>query len=865
MHAQNLTRTEARSRARLISDVSYAMEIDLRDAERPESEAFPTRTRIVFSAESPEPIFLDYEAESVGRVELNGANLPLAETVRPGRIHLTPRAGQNTVLVEGLSRYSRSGEGLHRFVDPADGKTYLYSQYEPADCRRVFPTFEQPDLKATYELTLLGPSGWVLESNAPAASRESADGGDRVTFERTALFSTYITTILAGPYAVAEDVCPAMGPGTQEIRMRLFCRDSIRELMDADLLFETTKKGLAYFQDLFGMPYPWGAKYDQAFVPEYNLGAMENPGLVTFTEEYLYRGAPSALQIESRANTLLHEMAHMWFGDLVTMAWWDDLWLKESFADFMGTLAVAEALERPESWVTFANRRKAWAYVMDQGPSTHPIVADIPDLEAARQNFDGITYAKGASVLKQLVAYAGRDAFMAAARTYFERHAFGNARLADLLDILTETTGKNMALWSALWLQTSGVSRLSLSVRTGDDGRISSATLRQEGVDPVSGIPVVRPHTLRIGRYSAEGDAMVRTWSAEVSLEGLSAEVPGLIGQPALKGPEFLLVNDDDLTYATVRFEGQTLAALLENVHRVADPLAQAVILSNLWEMVRHGALAARDFVPAALRVAEAADEIGLVTVLLQRAVIAATRFAPVADRALLMGMIADAAWVGMEDPETPQPFAHQYAQTAASLARTVRTEDAADLIAGRRPAAERALDEDLTWAFVVALTAAGRMSAEEITARYEAKPSTAADRMRRQALAALPGAENKTSVWDEAWGQESLSNDAVSALAAGFGMGTASVLDPIRADYTSRLLPTWSSRSQEIASRLIRGFFPHDLDADGRGSHPFVDALESWLADNAEAPAALKRLLAEELHEARLQLAAQQRGRDGV
>ncbi|GAA1348601.1 aminopeptidase N [Falsarthrobacter nasiphocae] len=871
MHAQNLSRSEAQRRAQIISNVSYEMFIDVRSAVEADCPHFGSETVIRFTASRAEDIFADYEAESVRRVVVNGVEQDLSEAVRPGRVHFRTEAGPNEVVIAGRSLYSRSGEGMHRYVDPADGETYLYTQYEPADCRRVFATFEQPDLKATYTLTLTGPRGWVLESNAPAAHREPFEDGDRVVFETTATFSTYITTILAGPYHVAEDLYTAdlatpETPDAHDIRLRLFCRKAISDLLDADLIFEQTKKGLTYFQDLFGSAYPWGGKYDQAFVPEYNLGAMENPGLVTFTEEYLYRGEASELQIESRANTILHEMAHMWFGDLVTMHWWDDLWLKESFADYMGTLAVAEALDRPESWVTFANRRKAWAYVMDQGPTTHPIVADIPDLEAARQNFDGITYAKGASVLKQLVAHAGEEAFTRAARAYFARHAFGNARLADLLAALSESTGKDMSRWAALWLQTSGVSRLTLTLTPDTDrATIAKAVLSQSSTDPLTGISVVRPHTLALGRYELSGGSYQRTWSERVTLEGASLEIPELAGTPLPSEASFILVNDDDLTYATVQFDKRTLAVLVEHAHEIADPLAQAVVLSNLWEMVRAASLPAREFVRMALRVVASGAEIGLATVLLQRALVAARRYAPVHEREALFQEIADDAWRGLDSAETSSALATEYALAVAALARTTRTEDARALLAGEHTAPSLTMDEDVTWQLVAGLASAGLVDEDEIEARYAAKPSAAAERMRRQALAARPGAENKRRVWDEAWGDASLSNDAVSALAAGFARDEAKVLDPIRSGYADLLLGIWGSRSQEIASRLVGGFFPADLDVDTLGSHPFVSRMNEWMEANREAPAALRRLLSEHIHAAELQLAAQRRAKDGI
>lgn len=411
-------------------------------------------------------------------VTLNGTALDPAAVFDGTRVALDSLAeGENVLVVDARCAYSRTGEGMHRFVDPEDGEVYLYTQYEPADARRVFANFEQPDLKAPYRFRVTAPEGWRVWSNG---AEESHEGGEW-RFAETKPISTYITTVVAGPYHyVTDHYSRTFEDGsTLEIPLGAMCRKGLARHFDADDVFLITKQGLDFFHDHFDYPYPFG-KYDQAFVPEYNLGAMENPGLVTFREEYIYRGKVTTASYERRANVILHEMAHMWFGDLVTMSWWDDLWLKESFADFMGSFSMVEATRFTNGWITFANNRKAWAYRADQLPSTHPVTADIRDLEDAKLNFDGITYAKGASVLKQLVAYVGRDAFLEGARRYFKQHAYGNTRLGDLLSVLADTSGRDMTAWSRAWLQTAGVNSLTPVLSYDSEGRIAELAVVQE-------------------------------------------------------------------------------------------------------------------------------------------------------------------------------------------------------------------------------------------------------------------------------------------------------------------------------------------------------------------------------------------------
>ncbi|PRH76796.1 aminopeptidase N, partial [Streptomyces solincola] len=587
MPLENLTREEARERAALLSVDGYEVALDLRSAVGEgggeEPRTFRSVTTLRFTCAAPgADSFADLIAPSVHSVVLNGRELDPAEVFDGARITLPGLAEQNTLVVDARCAYSRTGEGMHRFVDPEDGEVYLYTQYEPADARRVFANFEQPDLKAPYRFTVTAPEGWSVWGNGAEESRE----GGVWRFAGTAPISTYITCVVAGPYHHVTDVYRRDGI---EIPLGAMCRRSLARHFDADDVFLITKQGFDFFHDNFDYPYPFG-KYDQAFVPEYNLGAMENPGLVTFREEYVYRGKVTRAAYERRANVILHEMAHMWFGDLVTMVWWDDLWLKESFADFMGSFVLAEATRFTDSWVTFANSRKSWAYRADQLPSTHPITADIRDLEDAKLNFDGITYAKGAAVLKQLVAYAGREAFFEGARRYFKRHAYGNTRLEDLLAVLEETSGRDMRAWSRSWLETTGVNALTPLVTCDAEGRITELAVEQDG-------EVLRPHRAAVGLYRLDGGELVRYARAEADVTGARTVVAGLAGE---RRPDLVLVNDDDLTYCKIRFDERSLETLRGHLGALSDPLARALCWSALWNMTRDALMPARDFVAAA-------------------------------------------------------------------------------------------------------------------------------------------------------------------------------------------------------------------------------------------------------------------------
>ncbi|MFD9680577.1 aminopeptidase N [Rhodococcus sp. NPDC059969] len=809
MSTANLNRSEVAERSRIIDVTGYRVELDLRSAADSASKTFSTVTTIDLTS-SAESTWLDFIGAAVDSVEVDGASIPVEYD--GSRIVLRGLGGSNVVRVAAHGHYSRSGEGLHRFVDDADDQTYLYTQYEPADARRVFACFEQPDLKAPFTFEVTAPDGWEVLSNQPATQTLSVDGAQRVTFAPTLPISTYITAIAAGPY---HRVASSWSRGELTVELGALCRASLAPHLDADNVFDITRQGLDFYAEHFDYPYPFG-KYDQIFVPEYNLGAMENPGLVTFTEAYVFRGTATDEQHQRRANTILHEMAHMWFGDLVTMVWWDDLWLKESCADFMGSLVSAEATRFTDAWVAFAIKRKAWAYLQDQLPTTHPIVADIVDLEAAKLNFDGITYAKGASVLKQLVAFVGRDAFFEAARRYFKAHAYGNTTLVDLLDVLAETSGRDVREWARIWLQTTGVSTLSL-----------------DGTDVVQTDP--RPHRLAVGiyDYNESGD-LVRTERVELDITESRTSVnlpPGAL----------TLLNDEDLTYAKVRLDAESLSTVETSLDRVSDPLARGVIWSSLWNSVRDAQLSVFRYLDMVERFAPAETDLAILSSILTDAHYAVLHYVPKSLRPNVSAGWLETTWKAVfeAEPESGRQLAWARALSAAAAVNDARADELRSILDGNCPGpVGLALDPDLRWALWIALSAIGHASVSDFDGELS-KDSTSAGRTAYvRAVASIPDAATKAAAWASATTDGSLSNDRLDATIAGFRSGTdASLIEGYADEYFSSLGKWWSERSIEIARRLVNGLFPAADD---------TAAVDSWIQANTEAPASLRRLVLE-------------------
>ncbi|MFF1656997.1 aminopeptidase N [Streptomyces sp. NPDC058255] len=843
MPGENLSRDEARERAALLSVDSYEVSLDLRSAvgdTQPEGSVDAPRTfRSVTTlrfrcAEPGATSFADLIAPSVTAVSLNGKDLDPGEVFDGSRIRLEDLAAENELVVDAQCAYSRTGEGMHRFVDPEDGEVYLYTQYEPADSRRVFANFEQPDLKAPFRFEVRAPEGWTVWSNGAG---ELSDGVWR--FAETKPISTYITAVAAGPYHyVTDSYSRTFDDGTTlEIPLGAMCRKGLAPHFDSDDVFLVTKQGLDFFHDHFDYPYPFG-KYDQAFVPEYNLGAMENPGLVTFREEFIFRGKVTQASYEGRANVVLHEMAHMWFGDLVTMEWWDDLWLKESFADFMGAFSLVGATRFEDGWITFANRRKAWAYRADQLPSTHPVTADIRDLQDAKLNFDGITYAKGASVLKQLVAYVGQDAFLEGARRYFKRNAYGNTRLGDLLSVLEETSGRDMAAWARSWLQTAGVNSLTPQVILSPEGRVTELAILQ---DAPESHPELRPHRVAVGLYRRSPEGTVERYArAEVDVDGPRTIVAELVGADA---PELVLVNDDDLTYCKIRFDEGSLATLRERLGEITDPLARALCWSALWNVTRDALMPARDFIGLVLRFAGRESDIGVLQMLHAWATSALTHYAAPDWRAEGGRLLAEGA---LRELRLAEPGSQHQLTWARFLAAVASSEADLQLLQGLLEGTAKIdgleIDQELRWAFLEPLAAHGVADESTLAAELARDDTASGKRHQVRCLAARPSAAVKAQAWASVVESDALSNALVEATIAGFTQPSQrELLTPYAAKYFAAIERIWAERSIQIGMDVVKGLFPSLQD-----SQETLDATDAWLTAHEDAAPALRRLVLE-------------------
>lgn len=864
MSNSNLGRAEAAARKSLLTIHNYDVKVDISNAKNLEDPGFRTQSTITFDCSEPgASTFLDFIGLGVESVELNGIQLDPAAVVDDARIALPQLAANNTVVVVGTAAYSSSGEGLHRFQDPADHQIYTYTQYEPADSRRVFANFEQPDLKAPFSFTVTAPAGWEVASNQSVVSyTDNAvdEAGAALSgtweFAPTLPISTYITTILAGPYFKAEDTFSMVfGPASSNagteltIPMAAYCRYSMAADFDSQAIFDVTKAGLAYFNELFDYPYPFG-KYDQAFVPEYNLGAMENPGLVTFTEAYVYSSRATDSQYQQRANTIMHEMAHMWFGDLVTMSWWDDLWLKESFADFMGHLAVAEATDwGKKSWTLFASKRKVWAYVQDQLPTTHPIVADIPNLEAAKQNFDGITYAKGASVLKQLVAYVGQDKFIQGARDYFKAHEYSNTTLADLLAPLSAASGRDLGDWSAQWLQTAGISSLT-PVLSISDGVIDSLTIEQQGTDPLTGAQTLRPHRVGLGLYNYnDAGKLLRTDSVTLDVAGANTAIEAFVGKGA---PALLIVNDEDYSYAKVRLDETSLETALASVGKIEDPLARSLVWSSLWNMVRDALLPAANYIATVGAQAAGEPDVALLQSLADNSRTALGNYVPAAQRQQLKANFIESVLAGMNSAVAGSDEQLVWARTFALLARG--QENAApkvrELLEGSTVPAGLSIDSELRWLLLEALASSAQITVPELDAELSANRTAKARASHQLASAAIPNAAVKAEAWREAVEESSLSNELLGATIEGFMEGSQELLAPYVEPYFAAIEKVWTQRSIEIAGRIVRGLFPRGAvlgSEEVPETHPLHLRTQAWLAANPYAARGLRRIILEE------------------
>ena len=870
MPGQNLTREEAAARADLVTVKNYDVVLDLSGAADPAQETFRSTTTVQFSIGSAEPAgpgepaesagsdaatFIDLVAPRVHSIVLNGRELDPAEVYVDSRIVLADLMADNELTVVADCAYMHTGEGLHRFTDPADSETYLYTQFEVPDARRVFAVFEQPDLKASFTFTVTVPEGWTVLSNSPTPSPNHQDGNRTFAFAPTEPISSYITAIVAGPYRGATDEYRA--PDGRVVPLGVYCRASLAEHMDSDEILEMTRNGFAYYEELFGTPYAF-TKYDQIFVPEFNAGAMENAGCVTHRDDYVFRSRPVEARVERRAVTILHELAHMWFGDMVTMKWWNDLWLNESFAEFISTLAVAETTRFTDAWTTFQILEKGWAYHQDQLSSTHPVAAEINDLHDVEVNFDGITYAKGAAVLTALVGYVGRESFFKGIKSYLAAHAYGNATLADLLAELEKVSGRDLEAWTRVWLQEAGVTTLRMSIETDGDGIITSAAIRQE--IPEGSPATLRPHRVAIGSYAVTGQGgsarLERTGRVELDVDGEITPVPELVGT---RRADVLILNDDDLTYAKVRLDEASLTTGLEHVDAFTESLPRSILLASAWDLVRDGELPASRFLAAALRALRVEAHSSVVQGLLGRITVCLSHYLPQEDRPVAVTATADALLALARAAEAGSDAQLQLVRAVADHAVTEeQTAAVAAWLSGSQPLEGLVVDQDLRWELLIGLVAAGRAGEDEIAAEESRDLTTTGRERAAQARASVPTAEAKAAAWRRLVEDASMPNETQVKTLRGFRSveRNPELLVPFIEEYVREADAIWETRTFHMAENLLTALWsPAPVGLEGVDP---IGALEGWLASHRDAPAAFRRIVAENLDDTRRVAGAQ-------
>ena len=849
MPGANLTRIEAEERKSIIAaPIHYTVKLDLTRG----AKDFGSETTITFDAKPGESSFLDLIANEVSEITLNGETLDPAEAYADSRIELKGLKEHNEVTVKAMCQYSNTGEGLHRSVDPSDGNVYLYTQFEVPDARRVYAVFDQPDLKAVFDFSVLAAKSWIVTSNMPTASvtdnetvTEEGTLGDHAAettklwvFEPTPTMSSYLTAICAGPYA--EWHTEYANEDGRTVPMAMYCRQALAEAFakDVDYLFDITKKGFAFYAKTWGVPYPY-AKFDQIYVPEYNAGAMENIGMVTIRDQYVFESKVTDAYAERRVVTVLHELAHMWFGDYVTMKWWNDLWLNESFAEFTSTLATAEATEWKDAWATFSSGEKSWALRQDQLSTTHPIVAPINDLNDTYVNFDGITYAKGASVLKQLAFYVGRTQFFEGIHNYLNRHAYSNATLADLLSELEKTSGRDLKAWSAKWLEESGINKDATCLTVNADGTIAELKLTQSA--PAEH-PVLRPHRLAVGFYNEDAATgkIVRTDRFELDVDGELTVVDAAAGKAR---PSLILVNDDDLTYTKLRFDDKSLAFATSNLYRFDDALARSVLWLALWDMTRDGELPARQFIDTSLAALATEHESTTFRYALAQVSTTAWHYTAPAERAEIVKHVAAELFklAGQAKAGSDEQFQLVTAYLGyGEPGDEAFVANAKGLLDGSVAFDGLEIDNNFRWTIINALSTVNAIDQAGIDAELAKRETTENREFAYGARAVAGTAEAKAWAWNEALHNDELTNMQLEAVAGGFAATPrADLAEPYAEKYFEVADWIWEHKTFHMAEALLEGLYPGYADPA-----KLVELGDAWLASHKDADNALQRIV---------------------
>ena len=825
----NLSRAEAKDRADHLYVNSYVVTLDVTKGE----ETFYAKSEVSFTCNKPGySTFIDAVGRSVISATLNGVAVDTSNFDGES-IFLTNLAADNLLVIEIEAEYSNSGEGLQRSVDPSDGEVYLYSQGETAHIRNMFPCFDQPSLKATFNLTVTTPGHWEAVSNNPVESKTTK--GDLVEwkFSTTPRITTYLDALIAGPYSHVHDVYK----GEKEIPLGIYCRKSMMQYLDPEDIFLITKQGFEYFEKTFGLAYPF-EKYDQIAVVDFNFGAMENAGAVTFREDVLvFRSHMPEKAYLSRANTILHEMAHMWFGDMVTMFWWDDLWLNESFAEWSSYLALAESTRFKGAWSEFNCARKNWAYRQDQLSSTHPIIADMVDMEAVNANFDGITYAKGASVLHQLVAHVGRPQFIEGLQKYFAKHAWGNTTLNDLLVELEAASGSTLAPWVNTWLQTAGDNTLRPVLEI-DGDTYKSVSISQEAPLIPAGSKELRPHRLAVGLYDINAGSLKLRKSVELDVSGASTVVTELAGE---KVADLLLINDRDLSYAKLRFDERSIATLKTHLGKLDDALARAVTWAAVWDMHRDAEISSADFLEIATNGLAGESDDAIVNIVLGQLNTSVEAYSKEANRNAYREKLADGLWSLTNNSAPASDLQLLFSRAFALNAQTdEQTTKIRELLNGSVPGLK--VDADLRWYFLIALTERGAATKAELEAELAKDKTTSGNLAYETCLAAMPNSEAKAYAFNKGMNVDEATS-VRTALVAGFQRPIQStLLEPFIDLYFDNLIPVWESRSYEPAAKYVTGFYPTWVVKQST-----VDATNAWLnGAGKDSPAVLRKLVKE-------------------
>jgi aminopeptidase N len=840
---ENLTRVEAEGRKAILDVASYEVALDLTTGET----TFGSTTIVTFTATPGASTFIDAITNSVHAIILNGDLLDPGVVSDGVRIQLDNLKANNVLVVEATAAYTNTGAGLHRFVDPVDGEVYLYSQFEVPDSRRVFAVFEQPDLKATFQFTVTAPEAWKVISNSVTPTPVQKDDAKTWIFATTPVLSSYVTALIAGPYEAVESSLRSRDG--REIPLAIYSRRSLTEFVDASYIFDITRKGFEFYEDKFDYAYPFD-KYDQLFVPEFNAGAMENAGAITFTEAYVFRSKVSDAIKERRVITILHELAHMWFGDLVTMKWWNDLWLNESFAEWASAQASADVTEWTEAWTTFAMMEKSAAYRQDQLPSTHPVVATINDLEDVLVNFDHITYAKGGSVLKQLVAWVGLDAFYAGVAAYFKKHQYGNTELKDLLAELETTSGRELTEWSKVWLETAGVNTLRPVIETDKDGVITSFDILQTAE---AEYPTIRPHRLAVGLYDFEGDKLVRVHRVELDVAGEKTSVAELVGW---KKPALVLLNDDDLTYAKIRLDADSLAVATAHLKDIDNALARALVWGAAWDAMRDGETPASDYVKLVLDNIVSETESTTIRVTLAQLLTAARFYVAPAKRDATIERVGDALWSLAQNAKAASDEQFQFVTVFASIASTPAHVAALQALRdGTSSLSGLDIDADLDWELLEGLVLNGAAGQDEIDAALAEDNTASGQQSAARATATIPTAAAKKAAFDSLVTKDNQSNVIVRSIGTGYThTNDPAVLAGLVQPYFDAITAIWNTRSYKIAEYIVLGLYPTPLV-----SEDLVDATRAWLTSHTEIPA-LRRLISENLASVERALLAQKK-----